>query len=240
MDKQSIIEKERRAIVYKDYLMKEMEAQSIEDNRVGLAYRLKALDQMREDLINTAVNPPILLGTLPDSNKKENTMFRMQDDCFDIPAPSFKSKTTATSVGPISMALNMPPQQDPTQKGKDHLLQRAAQAQNTKWNELRKAYNLVPDEEPETFKDFIDRIKDGKITIDLTEKEQAERKFYSAERILEEIVWQDPARKPDVDGFEKANESLRQAYNDISDEIIVKTPEAGLEALRAFQAKTFH
>jgi hypothetical protein len=98
----------------------------------------------------------------------------------------------------------MPPQQDPTQKGKDHLIRRADQAMNDKEFALRQAYNLIEDDEPDTLKDFVQRIKDGKFIVDLTEKEQAERKFWSTERMLEEIRWQDPARKPDEAGFNAA------------------------------------
>jgi hypothetical protein len=198
------------------------------------------IKELRQKQIDIVSGKNYSLGTLPDSNKKENTMFHTQD-CFDIPAPSsYKSKTLATSVGPISMALNMPPQQDPTQKGKEHLIRRADQAMNDKEFALRQAYNLIEDDTPDTLKDFIQRIKDGKFITELTEKEQAERKFWSTERMLEEILWQDPARKPDEAGFNAASKTLRQSYLDTADEIIVKAPEAGLEALRAFQAKTFN
>jgi hypothetical protein len=184
----------------------------------------------------------LLLGTLPDSNKKENTMFRNQD-CFDIPAPSpyaYGKNTVKSTQANIDLQVNMPPAQDPALKGKDHLLRRAAEAQNTKYNDLRKAFHLDDDAEPATVKDFIQRIRDGKFVIDLTEKEQAERTFWSTERLIEEFQWRDPSVPADEEGFEKATAALRQSLNDVSDEIIVKTPEAGLEALRAFQAKTFH
>lgn len=168
-------------------------------------------------------------------------MFHTQD-CFDIaPNPgNYKSKTVATSVGPISMALNMPPQQDPAAKGKEHLLSRAHSESWNKRRALRKAFHLDPDSEPETLKDFIQRIKDGKFETDLTEKEQAERTFYSLERMFEEIEWRDPAVPADEAGFNAAEATMDKAYEDVRDDIVVKEPEAGLEALRAFQAKTFH
>jgi hypothetical protein len=183
-----------------------------------------------------------MLGTLPDSNKKENTMFRNQD-CFDIPAPSpyaYGKNTVKSTQANIDLQVNMPQTQDPTDKARNRLLERAGQASYEKRDEMRKAFNLIPDAEPETLKDFIQRIKDGKFVTDLTEKEQAERTFWNTERMLEEIEWRDPARVEDQEGFDAANVLLTKALNDVSDEIIVKTPEQGLEALRAFQAKTFH
>lgn len=164
-------------------------------------------------------------------------MFR--DQCFDIPAPTSQWKAKSTSAN-IDLQVNMPPAQDPALRSKDHLLIRASEAQNTKYNDLRKAFHLDADAEPETIKDFIERIRDGKFVLDLTEKEQAERTFWNVERLIEEFEWRDPAVPADEAGFEKANEALRQSLNDVSDEIIVKTPDQGLESLRAFQAKTFH
>jgi hypothetical protein len=169
-------------------------------------------------------------------------MFRTNgmQDCFDIPTPSYNKCVAKSTQANIDLQVNMPQAQDPALKGKDHLLKRAAEAQNTKYNDLRKAFHLDDAAEPATVKDFIQRIRDGKFVIDLTEKEQAERTFWSTERLIEEFQWRDPAVPADEEGFEKATAALRQSLNDVSDEIIVKTPEAGLEALRAFQAKTFH
>lgn len=171
-------------------------------------------------------------------------MFRNStDSCFDIPAPAYQysNKCVAKSTqANIDLQVNMPPAQDPTEKARNRLLERAGQASYEKRDDLRKAFNLIPDNTPETLKDFIQRIKDGKFVTDLTEKEQAERTFWCTERMLEEIEWRDPARKEDQPGFDAANELLTNALNDVSDEIIVKTPEQGLESLRAFQAKTFH
>lgn len=196
-------------------------------------------DTYYRNVLQCFVNPHSL-GTLPDSNKKENTMFRDQYD-FDIPAPTPYGKTSVkTAQANIDLQVNMPPAKDPSETARNRLLERAGQASYEKRDEMRKAFNLIDDREPETLKDFIQRIKDGKFVTDLTEKEMAERTFWDLDRMFEEITWRDPARPADEAGFEAANVLLTNALNDVSDEIIVKTPEAGLEALRAFQAKTFH
>jgi hypothetical protein len=219
MDKQSIIEKARRAVVYKD-MLKEIK------------------DFKMDDYCGVT---PMLLGTLPETQTKEIDMFRDQyNNTFDIPTPTYNKCVAKSTQANIDLQVNMPQAQDPTDKARNRLLDRANMASYEKRDELRKAFNLIPDDEPVTIKDFVQRVKDGKFVTDLTEKEQAERKFYCLDRMLEEIEWRDPARVEDQEGFDAANVLLTKALNDVSDEIIVKTPEAGLESLRAFQAKTFH
>jgi hypothetical protein len=166
-------------------------------------------------------------------------MFRDQD-CFNIPAPSYLNKCTAKSTqANIDLQVNMPVAKDPSETARNRLLERAGEASYQKRNDLRKAFNLDDDANPTTLKDFFARIKDGKYTITSDEKE-LNRERWSLDSVVEEITWRDPTRIEDEDGYEAASELLRNALNDVSDEIIVKTPEAGLESLRAFQAKTFH
>lgn len=215
--------------------------QMLIDNQVGLDYRYEAIKKMKEDL-GAYINPRSL-GTLPDSNKKENTMFRNStDSCFDIPAPAYQysNKCVAKSTqANIDLQVNMPPAQDPTEKARNRLLERAGEASYSKRMEMRKTFNLDDDAAPTTLKDFFARIKDGKFIIPTDEKELS-RERWNTDAVVDEIEWRDPARLEDQDGFDAAMKLLNTAYNDVSDEIIVKTPEAGLESLRAFQAKTFH
>jgi hypothetical protein len=169
------------------------------------------------------------LGTLQELKTKENNMYQ------DIYARKASATTAATNVQ-VNMPAPPRPQED---KAREHLLDRAHSAQYQKRENARKAFGLEDDAAPKSLKDFLARIKDGKYVVDTDEKGM-ERERWDTRDVLEDIRWRDPSQKEDEAGFEAARKLIQQAYNDVSDEIIVKTPEAGLEALRAFQAKTFN
>lgn len=161
----------------------------------------------------------------------------MYRNSFDIPCPSYP--TVKSNQANIDLSVNMPPATNPEERMRNHLLERAGTASYEKREEMRQAFGLIDDDEPVTLKDFFTRIKDGKYVIPTDEKE-LNREFWDTGRLLEEITWRDPARKEDEAGFNAANDLLTKALNDVSDEIIVKAPDQGLESLRAFQVKTFH
>jgi hypothetical protein len=172
-------------------------------------------------------NKPIMLGTL-QPQQKENTMYG-------------QTKTIPSNIGPINMAVNIPKApQTSEDRSKDHLLQRVETARYEKLNALRKAYGTINDDEPNTMKDFFDRIAAGKYILDLTPEQQANRSFWNTRDIVDYITWRDPAVKQDHEGLKAASGALQKAVNDVSDEIIVKTPAEGLQSLRDFQAKTFN
>jgi hypothetical protein len=81
---------------------------------------------------------------------------------------------------------------------------------------------------------LIDRILAGKFVIP---EERKHQKVYDPS---DYIIWRDPAIKKDEAGFTAASKAIDEASSDVLDTIIVKGNEAGLEAVNAFKAKTFH
>lgn len=163
----------------------------------------------------------------------------LNQDCFNIPAPSYNKCVAKSTQANIDLQVNMPAAKNPEDTARSRLLSRAQDASYEKRMELRKVFNLDDDANPTTLKDFFARIKDGKYIITSDEKELT-RERWNLDNVVEEITWRDPTRIEDEDGFEAASDLMNKALNDVSDEIIVKTPAEGLESLRAFQAKTFH
>lgn len=158
----------------------------------------------------TGVNQLILGYNKPvaNNNKKETAMF-IRDDLIDLELDPDSGKT-------------------------NHLKNRLWAIEMEKENELLKAYGLKDDASPETVKDLVQRIKDGKYTV--SKEYETKPSIYPAGLIR----WRDPEMKEDPEGYETARKTLTKAYKDAEDEIVVLPPEKGLETLRAFQAMTFN
>jgi hypothetical protein len=68
-------------------------------------------------------------------------------------------------------------------------------------------------------------------------KEKLQDGFYY---LFQLVTWEDKENPADVDGYNAAIEKLKKAYNDATRTIKIKSPEAGLDALVAFESATFH
>lgn len=121
-----------------------------------------------------------------------------------------------------------------TQQTKNHLINRLENVAGERSVELHKAYGLKDDDRPKTPREFLDRITGGKFVIS---EENMNKKIYYFE---DAVRWRDPAVKRDEEGFELASKKLRDAQTDATDEIMVKTPEQGLEILKTFKTATFN
>lgn len=126
---------------------------------------------------------------------------------------------------------------DQTSIQRKHLYERARDVQGTKWLELRKLYRIDDDEAPKTMDDLLARLKDGKFVFD--NEKYKDREFYYASDIISRVRWRDPNAPADKAGFAAAEELLNKAFTALTDEIIVSDPKDALEALKAFEAKSF-
>lgn len=113
-----------------------------------------------------------------------------------------------------------------------HLRDRAYPLFDKKLNQILRHYHLQDDEYPQTAKEAIERIRQGRFV--LPEKDE-ELRGYS---LMDRIKWRDPNAKPDKEGAKLPKENLEKDYNHLMDSINVYTPKEGLEALRAFEAKS--
>jgi len=121
-----------------------------------------------------------------------------------------------------------------TETAQDHLTERLSIATHDKKAAARKAFGLENDDRPRTPQSFIDRILAGKFVI------PEDRKTQNTYDPTDYIIWRDPAIKKDEVGYQIAEKAIEVASDDVMDIIIVKGNEAGLEAVNAFKAKTFH
>jgi len=115
-----------------------------------------------------------------------------------------------------------------------HLSDRLDAAIETHIEAAKKAFGLVGDDRPRTPQSIVDRILAGRFVI----PEDLKNSYVYDP--AEYIVWRDPSVKKDEAGFDVAQKKIYGESSDIMDIIIVKGNEAGLEAVNAFKAKTFH
>jgi hypothetical protein len=152
----------------------------------------------------------------PVSKKKEKDMH------------SISVNPTIRLEQPYGMAFNA------IETAQEHLTERLSNAANAKVSAARRAFGLENDDRPRTPQSFIDRILAGKFVI------PEDRKNHNTYDPTDHIIWRDPAIKKDEDGYAAAKTAIDAASDDVMDIIIVKGNEAGLEAVNAFKAKTFH
>jgi hypothetical protein len=96
-------------------------------------------------------------------------------------------------------------------------------------NEAEHAYGLVDDTPPKTPNELIQRIKDGKITI---QKGKEDSVVYDPVRF---IRWRDPAVVEDRPGYEACYKTLIAAKTAAEDIIVAKDAEAALAAVKDFE-----
>lgn len=120
------------------------------------------------------------------------------------------------------------------QQTKNHLIMRLNESSNEKESALHKAYGLRDDERPKTPREFLDRITQGKFVVS---EDNMNKNIYYFE---DAVRWRDPSVKKDEAGYKLAATKVQDAQSDAIDEIMVKTPEQGLDVLKAFKATAFN
>src|SRR5688572_33444144 len=110
-----------------------------------------------------------------------------------------------------------------TQEAKDYLIRSLDQAIHTKDVELIKEFNLVPlyPKDGKELKEFV-----AKGYVKVSEKLADDRDF-EWENPFMFISFEDPERKADKDGYDKAQKEMRKEASKVKDAIIVKGAEAG-------------
>lgn len=163
-------------------------------------------------------------------------------DGFDFsPKKECKMSTTSTSTA-ISVTAELPGRRE-----KDYLLSRLDSLTQTHTRSLKEHFNLN-DLYPRTPFELMEFLKKGH--YELSEKRiqrvrdneygyTKDEDLYWGEP-LSYLVFRDPKKKRDKEGFEKAEELLLKAKQSTKDLIIIKSPDEGLAALQAFENQTFH
>jgi hypothetical protein len=116
-----------------------------------------------------------------------------------------------------------------------YVLNELYRARDAKCTELHKAFHMEP-VGPTNLEEMVEWIKADK--FEWTDKTGAKRSYLGD--FFYATKWVDKANPPDVDGHAAASEKMNKAYKDAERVIKIKSPEAGLDALVAFEGATFH
>lgn len=161
------------------------------------------------------------------SDIEPNDFFGCCEEKSDIPMKRKKESEMYVQIAPPNPTSEISEQ-------RSYLRERAYTIRGEKATEIEIAFGLQDDKDPRTTNEFIQRIKDGKYIIAGNKGDQ--RTYYP----LQNIRWRDPEKKEDQVGNDAALDKLSKAFEDLFDEINVKTPAEGLAAIRAFQSATFN
>lgn len=133
--------------------------------------------------------------------------------------------TTISNQGNDPMNTNT--QNDLEYRRGRYLETRLCEVSSEKQDELRKLYHIDDDDEPNSPKDMIARIADGKYTI-------TEKTYYCG--MWDGLHWRDPALPADEAGFKTAKELAEKKYQDVKDAIVLLPNDTALKAIKDFEA----
>lgn len=125
------------------------------------------------------------------------------------------------------MTVTAAPTESETQRS--YLVDRLRTAFRTKDAALERKFGLRDDEEPRTFDEMIQRIKDGKYR--LADGYKSDQKLWEGPQYY--IRWRSVDK--DQAGYDAAETILKTAYQAAMDIIKVKSLDDGLVALQAFE-----
>jgi hypothetical protein len=108
------------------------------------------------------------------------------------------------------------------------MVERLNMLKDEKTNDLRQKFGLEDDAPPHTAEDFLKRIADGQYK--LREKTSWLTSF------VDRVMWRDPSKEVDQDGYNAAYEELEDAFANTMDEVVVLPEVDGLTALNEFKA----
>lgn len=128
-----------------------------------------------------------------------------------------------------------------TQVQRDYLENRLTRMGVGKEAELMNAFHIT-DEYPKSLTEAVKRIREGAFKLITDEEMKARVKYdgdYFNNYTLASIIdWR--TQEADKEGFDAAKAELKKASKEVLDVIKIMPVEQGLEALKAFEAKTFH
>lgn len=127
-----------------------------------------------------------------------------------------------------------------TSAAKNHLFTRADCAFRKIDGSLQADFGLTNEESPKTPKEMTDRIIAGKFALPKDADNEDDYIFCGTSDLARKIIWRDPAKVADKDGYKAAKVLLDAAYNSTVDAIMVSEPAEGLVAYQNFTKQTFH
>lgn len=155
----------------------------------------------------------------------------------DYPTPKTQAKTgwgakaTKKEENPMASYASAQIIADTTEKDqRAYITDRLYTIEHQHKDALRKQFGLIDDEAPRTPAEFIQRISDGKYTID---KEKLDKDTYAPANY---IRWRDPSVVEDRPGYEAAKLKLQDAYRTAKDAAILSPIADAKTAMDTFKA----
>jgi hypothetical protein len=122
------------------------------------------------------------------------------------------------------------------QQAKDYLIKSLDAAAYHKGNEIREEFNLNSNP-VQTLGELRKAVEGSWLKVDPAFKDYGDA--YPVHYMWDFITVENPDRKVDREGAEKARKAMIAAQSDVKDQIVVMGPEKGLEALNEFKTKKF-
>jgi hypothetical protein len=172
-------------------------------------------------------------ATYPVFIKVERQCFKMKTDCL-VPitndpspeAPGDKEDKMSRYYDECSDCYVDGPTSEEVIK-RSYLLGRASAVFQEKAGELNRKFGFGVDHRPETFNEFLERVKEGKYHFD-NDDANCSNWFYR-------IHWRDPDIKYDHKGLTAAMEVLQAFSQKVEDAVRLKSTEEGLKAVEDFE-----
>lgn len=152
--------------------------------------------------------------------------------------PDQRKENTMTKCAPIAYANASLTKSDPVETQRTYLLDRLRDVNYAKERALSKQFFLTVDQ-PETLKDFLDRIKNGQYTLPDNIYNDKDNRYWNVIDFFYLVDWRLPDQKADQTGYKKAKNVLDEQKTKVKDTIMIADPADGLKALQEFENWTY-
>lgn len=166
-----------------------------------------------------------------------------------VPHPSQMGQCKAQNIPKVTeevktMNTNLP---NTELVQREYLRTRLQNSRYAKEVDLRRHFGLEDDEAPQTFKEYIERIKTGKfvevkrkVLDDEYDYEDEDGDYFDTYNPTRHLRWRDPAKKEDKKGFKIALEKTEAAALKVQGKVMVLEMDKALKALEEFEDAKIH
>jgi hypothetical protein len=230
-------------MVFKDRSLHGNESWIKEDKVKSTVAKYDQMNKMREDYIQMACNPLVVVPT-PGHSHSTGIACGYGGHTHTITQPEYgfqyaslvQKDTQKNNNKEQSMYLSINTTGNLDAQQKNYFGNRAVEIFYAQKEALKNQFGLVDDEAPRNAKELAERIAAGKFVID-TEKKDSDWDF----SIRRAFSWRDPSVKKDEDGYKAARKELDKKLTETKDIIVASTDaKEALEAVKSLETATFH
>ena len=128
----------------------------------------------------------------------------------------------------------------PEERTREGFLEELSDIRSNKNRELHTAFGLTDDDGPNTFEDFVNRIKGSQFVVPARNRDKLnEPGAFSSRYLSDWIRWRDPQLKEDKVGYSSAYDEMDKEYQKTRRRVQVMPLTELPELLEAFEDKDF-